>query len=187
MFSESSDWEAYLVFNISQINALKYNGDIHRSWNVVPITRSGDELLFRGVFNRDIRHPELGLIQQGTISYEYFFRKCWFNVFRLHYPNDSFRNFYCNINMPPKLNSSSLNYIDLDIDLIVEVDFSYRIVDMNEFEKNAAIYGYPPEIRQKTLESVDKVVEMIKRREHPFRLEMKDFGFLDSKQFKAIS
>ncbi|HLM59782.1 MAG TPA: hypothetical protein VK308_03150, partial [Pyrinomonadaceae bacterium] len=59
-------------------------------------------------------------------------------------------------------------YIDLDIDLFVLKDFSYQILDLEEFEENARKYSYSDELRKKVRESLSEVISLINKREFPF-------------------
>jgi uncharacterized protein len=121
-----------------------------------------------GEFTERVEHPKLGIIGPGTLSYEYYWFDRWYNVFRFHNPNGSFRNYYCNVNMPPTLRGGVLDYVDLDIDILVWTDFSFEILDFDEFEENAARFGYPDEIHTRALLSVEQLTELINTREFPF-------------------
>lgn len=146
----------------------KFDGSVSRSWKCGLTERSGDLLTFLGVFDRDIEHPDLGFIRRGTLSYEYYWLDRWYNIFRFHEPDGALRNYYCNINMPPRFDNDVLDYVDLDIDVLVSHDLSYRILDLEEFEANALRFGYSEEIREKVSSSVNEVVGMIERLDFPF-------------------
>ncbi len=121
---------------IVTINSRKFDGKIHRSWKAKLIEQKNSLLTFIGVFEKEIIHAHLGIIGRGTVSYEFYWLNRCYNVFRFHEPDGRFRNFYCNINLPPKFENNVLDYIDLDLDLLVWQDFSYQILDSEEFEEN---------------------------------------------------
>lgn len=125
-------------------------------------------MVFVGEFDTEIDHPQLGNIKRGTISYEYYWTDRWYNVFRFHEPDGELRNFYCNINMPPRFDNGTLAYVDLDIDLLVWKDFSIELLDMDEFEENAGKFGYPDELRAKAYEALADLKTLIEKREFPF-------------------
>ena len=153
---------------IITINSRKFNNKIHRTWEASLIEQKDSLLIFVGKFESEVKHPELGIIRRGTISYEYYWTDRWYNVFRFHEPDGKLRNFYCNVNMPPKFENNVLDYIDLDIDVFVLKDFSYRILDLEEFEENAQYFNYSKELRSKVKESLNKLISMIERRIFPF-------------------
>ena len=146
----------------------KYDGSVSRSWKCGLAERSGSLLSFVGEFDRDVQHPDLGIIRRGTVSYEFYWLDRWYNVFRFHEPEGSLRSFYCNINMPPKFENGVLDYIDLDIDVLVNSDLTYKVLDLEDFQTNAERFNYPNEIKDKVDSSLSEVIELIDNREFPF-------------------
>ena len=146
----------------------KYDGAPHRSWKAEILEQTEESLVLLGVFDEPIEHSQLGIIQAGTLSYEYYWFDRWYNVFRFHEPDGSLRNYYCNINMPPSIEDGVLSYIDLDIDVFVSKDFEVAIWDMDEFNENAVRYKYPADVISKVEETVGEVERLIKAREFPF-------------------
>lgn len=150
------------------INSRKFDGKIHRSWKCKFVEQKQSLLVFVGEFEKEVRHSQLGIIRRGTISYEYYWLDGWFNVFRFHEPEGELRNFYCNINLPPKFENGVLDYVDLDIDILVWNDFRVEILDLDEFETNAKIFDYPTDLKIQIKKTCSELLEMIARREFPF-------------------
>ena len=150
------------------INSRKYDGSIHRSWQATLIEQNTSLLKFVGEFDQEIKHQHIGVIRRGTVSYEYYWLDRWYNVFRFHEPNGEFRNFYCNINLPPIFDNDVLDYIDLDIDVLIWKDFSYSILDLDEFEENAVIFKYPTELITKIQMNLKELIHQIEHRKFPF-------------------
>lgn len=153
-----------------RINSRKYDGSIRKTWKCKLTGRDDTLLVFVGIFDEDITHPGLGDIIRGTVSYEYYWLDRWYNVFRFHEPDGSFRNYYCNINMPPTFADGVLDYVDLDIDVIVGKSFDYEVVDRDDFETNAAKYGYPTRVRSRAEQTLAELIEQIENRRFPFDL-----------------
>lgn len=150
------------------INSRKFDGRVHRSWKCSLIERRDSLLVFVGTFEKEINHPELGVINRGTTSYEYYWLNRWFNIFRFHEPNGDLRNFYCNVNMPPTFLDNVLDYIDLDIDIVIWKDFSLKVLDCNEFEENSKVFNYSDELKVKVKDTLDELLSMINLRQFPF-------------------
>ncbi len=146
----------------------KYDLSVRRSWQCGLVTQNNGLLVLVGVFGEAVSHADLGEIAKGTVSFEYYWLDRWYNVFRFHEPDGKLRNFYSNINMPPKFDGITLDYVDLDIDLIVWPDGRVITLDQDEFASNASKYGYPAELRRKALDSVDELNRMIRTCEFPF-------------------
>ncbi len=110
----------------------------------------------------------MGIIRPGTVSYEFYWLDRYYNIFRFHEPNGKFRNFYCNISLPPKFENGVLDYIDLDVDIIVWTDFSYQILDLHEFEENAEKFSYDEVSKNIVKTSLQKLIFLIENRQFPF-------------------
>lgn len=150
------------------INSRKFDGRIHRSWKAELIEENSEYWLFLGEFEKEVIHQNLGVIRRKTISYEFYWKARWYNIFRFHEPEGDLRNFYCNINQPPKFADGILDYIDLDLDVLVWQDFSFEVLDLEEFEINSKIYAYTPELIEKCFETLDELKLMIEQRVFPF-------------------
>jgi protein associated with RNAse G/E len=151
------------------VNSRKMDNKIHRSWNTKLIEQNASLLILFGEFKNEIIHKHLGVIRRGTLSYEYYWFDRWYSVFRFHEPDGSLRNFYCNINKPPIFENNILNYIDLDIDVIVWNDYQREILDVDEFEENKKKYNYSEKLVKKTKDSLTELLELIDNRHFPFK------------------
>jgi len=151
---------------------LKYDGRAHRRWPARIAKTVGPLIVLDAVFDEEIEHELLGKVSSGTISTEYYWFDRWYNVFRFDSADQVLQKFYCNINAPPQFDGRVLSYIDLDIDVLVEPDLSYRILDEDDFEQNAKRYAYPEEIRANARRAVAELIALIESRSFPF-----DYGF----------
>ena len=125
-------------------------------------------LVLDAKFVEDIQHDLLGTIVAGTTSIEYYWLDRWYNVFCFTPPESNIRAYYCNLNIPPTFDGQTLSYVDLDIDLLVESDFRYRVLDLEEFEQNARRYGYSKEVRLNAKKALGELIGLIESRAFPF-------------------
>ncbi len=153
------------------VRATKYDGSEPRTWTAKVVRQEIPLLVLDASFDHEISHDLLGLIPSGTRSVEYYWLDRWYNIFRLSAPAGQLRNYYCNINVPPIFDGQTLSYLDLDIDILVEPDFSYQILDMEDFEENAARFGYPEFIQASARKALDSLVGIIEARAFPFDRE----------------
>lgn len=135
------------VASSATIRSLNFDGSIKKSWSCDFLGRKEQMLEFRGTFDADISHPDLGLITRGTLSYEYYWLDRWYNVFRFEESTGELRNYYCNVNMPPTFDGSVLEYVDLDLDLLIWPDGKSVVLDRNEFEINSRKFSYPETVK----------------------------------------
>ena len=146
----------------------KYDGLLHRTWPAELLRQEGSLIVLDAKFTDEVIHDLLGTIASGTHSLEYYWLDRWYNVFRFAEPDGTLRNYYCNVNVLPTFDGETLSYVDLDLDILVEPDLSYRILDVEDFERNAEDYGYSVEVRANARRAVDELVRMIETRAFPF-------------------
>ncbi|HSD46715.1 MAG TPA: DUF402 domain-containing protein [Pyrinomonadaceae bacterium] len=140
------------------VRVLKDDGRERRRWSARVARQDGPLIILDAVFDEEIQHDLLGRIASGTISREYYWFDRWYNVFRFN------ERFYCNVTRPPSFDGSILTYVDLDIDILVESDFSYKILDLEDFEN----YSYPTELKQQARQALTELISLVDARAFPF-------------------
>lgn len=150
------------------VSARKFDGRLHRQWPARLTAQVGSLVILDGVFAEEIQHPLLGRIAAGTRSTEYYWTDRWYNVFRFHEPAGVLRNYYCNINQPAQFAGRDLSFVDLDIDVLVAPDFTYQVLDEDEFARHAAQYNYPAQLRIEVSRALADLLALIARRDFPF-------------------
>jgi len=132
------------------------------------VRHEGSLIVLEGVFEKEVRHALLGTIVEGTLSKEFFWTDRWYSVFRFREPWGALRNFYGNINTPVTLSEGVLSFRDLDLDVLVTPEFSYQILDQEEFEQHSSQSNYPQEYSLQALRALAELLALIKQREFPF-------------------
>jgi protein associated with RNAse G/E len=153
------------------VHVLKHDGAEYRRWRAKLARHEDDLIVLDAEFDIDVSHELLGEIKRGTKTVEYYWLDRWYNVFQFLKDDGSTRLWYCNINTPPKSTGDELTYVDLDIDILVQPDFSFQILDADEFETNAKLYGYSEEEHLNAQSAVKEIIAMIDQRQFPFALE----------------
>lgn len=154
--------------NSIRVRVLKYDGTEHRTWAARVVKQMDSLLILDAVFDEEIQHDLIGTIASGTNSTEYYWLDRWYNVFRFCDRHGALMSFYCNVNLPPSFEGQVLQYVDLDIDLLVKPDYSYQVLDLEDFEANARAYDYPREVRENAHAALDELVQLIETRSFPF-------------------
>ena len=150
------------------VSVHKYDGREHRRWRARVAKHEGSLLILDAVFEEEIEHDLLGTIALGTVSTEYYWLDRWYNVFRFSDKSGKLKNFYCNVNQPPSFDGRVLSYIDLDIDVFVAPDLTYKILDLDDFEANAEAYAYPEDVQANAHRALKELTELIEARAFPF-------------------
>jgi protein associated with RNAse G/E len=148
---------------IYTVNSRKYDGSIRRSWKCELVSRDDYRIDLVGAFEHQVEHPDLGVIEAGTVSYERFFFNRWFNYFTFEQPAGTLRNYYINICMPPEIGDDSIDYVDLDIDLIIWPDGRKEVLDTEEFEANRLEFSYPENVVNQARAELEELESLIWR------------------------
>jgi uncharacterized protein len=150
------------------VRVMKYDGSEHRRWEATAASQDGSLIVLDAAFDIDVQHALIGKISRDTRTIEYYWLDRWFNIFRFLENDGTTKLFYCNVNMPPGIIGGNLSYIDLDIDILVQPDFSYQVLDLDEFATNALRYDYPEQVKIQAYAAVDELISMIETRQFPF-------------------
>lgn len=156
------------IGNTILVRTYKYDGSAHRSWTAKVLRRQGPLIVIDATFSDEVVHDLIGTIAIGTHSLEYYWLDRWYNVFRFAHPDGRLRNYYCNVSVPPTFDGEILSYVDLDLDILVEPDFTHQILDVEDFEANAKLYRYSAEVEANARQAIEELVRMIETREFPF-------------------
>jgi len=140
------------------VRVYKHDGREHRRWAARLVKQVGLLIVLDAVFGEEVEHDLLGTIAVGTTSKEFYWLDRWYNVFRFS------DRFYCNVTGPPAFDGSILSYIDLDIDVLVESDFSYKVLDLDDFEAS----HYPPDVEHHARQALEELIGLVETRSFPF-------------------
>jgi len=150
------------------VESRKYDGRVHRSWTARLVRVEGALVVVEGTFDEEIVHPNLGVIEPGTRSREFYWTDRWYSVFRFQRPAGELRYYYCNVNEPARFDGETLRFVDLDIDLLVAPDLTYTILDEDEFAEHAERFQYPPDTRRRARAALGELIDLVTRRQFPF-------------------
>lgn len=153
------------------VRSCKHDGRVHRSWPARVAHREGSLILLDAFFAEEVRHTLIGTIEAGTVSREFFWTDRWYSVFRFESPSGELLKFYCNINTPPTFESGQLTFVDLDVDVLVQPDYSFEVLDEDEFERHAELYKYSEAYRTKVRAALVEIKHLIENRQFPFHDE----------------
>jgi protein associated with RNAse G/E len=145
------------------------DGSVKRSWKAELVRRESNELVLRGTFVDTVDHTALGTIEKGTVSTEYFWANRWFNVFRFEGTDGRLRNFYCNVAMPPKIDDKIVDYVDLEVDIVVWPDRRMAVLDIEEFDEIISERRIDEASESEARAALEEIRRMIVASEYPFQ------------------
>lgn len=101
-------------------------------------------------------------------SLEYLPLDLPYNIVSFFDPGGHLKYHFCNVLTDARLDGSVLSYVDLDLDVVVTPDGGVRVEDEDQFERNSAAMGYPPEVRALALGAVEELVSLARAGGHVF-------------------
>ncbi|ASP28642.1 hypothetical protein SCORR_v1c08700 [Spiroplasma corruscae] len=155
---------------LTTVHAYKHNGNLYRSWENIKISpQSSEDVLI--AINEDVIITEFNGRKWKTSepALWFFFPNEWFNIICMF--KDKGIQYYCNIASPILVEDNTVKYIDYDLDLKVFNDFSYKILDLKEFNRNRINWNYSREIVEKVWASIDELKRRLKENDNIFNHE----------------
>jgi len=148
-----------------KIASYKHDGKMHRTWEGSILLSNGSSYICG---NDQIRVRESDgkawITREPAICT--FYPSEWFNVIAMLRLDGVY--YYCNIGSPSIWKDHVLTYIDYDIDVKIYPDWSYEILDEEEFQHNSEKMNYPFTVITKVREATARVITLMQDRRGPF-------------------
>lgn len=152
-----------------KIIAKKHDASFHRSWQENTLL-SNNESAIVGVNNKTkVIHSDLSTMMTKNRALFYFPKNKWFNIIHIDRAKNPY--YYCNISSPIKVKNEELIYIDYDIDIIVDKNYNYKILDMDDYEVNRSLYNYSDELEKQLNKSLEELIHIIKNKQLIFQIK----------------
>jgi len=158
------------IYQNIQIQSYKHDESLHRIWEKATVLYTDDDVVIVANKRTKVIESNGRFWHTREPSVTWFYRKHWFNIIGI-LKRDSI-HFYCNIASPFLIDNEGLKYIDYDLDIKVIEDFSYNILDRNEYNKHKEKMDYPDDLKRILERELKKLRKMIDNREEPFNVEL---------------
>ena len=150
------------------MKAFKYDGKLHYEQPLQLHTKFDSHVVLNGAKGRELTHYTRDAVYRfDQETFEYFFTDRWYTVALVFDDNGNVVQVYCNIALPCKISEETVEFIDLDIDVVVRGGIM-EVIDIDEFEEHKLLYGYSKNLQKKVFEAVDRVKNDISRGNYPF-------------------
>ncbi len=103
------------------------------------------------------------LIEDGYLGILIDLLDEWYNVVKIYDGRGNFQGYYSDIRTPPKKITCGYEAEDLFLDVWVDRDGSYSVLDMEEFREAEL----RPELKEKAEKTLEEIVEKIETGEYP--------------------
>lgn len=148
------------------IQSYKHDKSRHRTWAKGYVIEANDDRIVAitdksWVIEADMRK---WLTREPAICF--FYPDLWFNVICMIRKKGIF--YYCNLASPSIYDGEAIKNIDYDLDVKVDQDYNYTIVDQDEFEAHADEMEYSDDLIEVIYKQMSKLIKMIEKRQSPF-------------------
>ncbi len=148
------------------IQAYKHNEKLHRQWTHSYVLRDDEEYFVLASIRAAVVESDGRKWHTKEPAIFVLSKKNWFNVIAMLKENGVC--YYVNIASPAIFDKNFIKYIDYDLDIKLYEDGTTRLLDVSEYKKHADEQGYSEDIKEILQKSVDKVYNMINKKEFPF-------------------
>ncbi len=156
--------------DITQIHSYKHSGSIHRIWDKTKIIHSDEEVII--CLNENTKVIESNGYYWNTKEPAicFFFKKKWYNIIGMLKKEGV--SYYCNIASPFVQDNEAIKYIDYDLDIRVQSDFSFEILDRDEYNRHSQRMNYSDDLKKIVEVELEKLISHIESREEPFNHDL---------------
>lgn len=152
------------------VSAKRYDGTTYRKAEAVVVDSEPGMLHLRVERDTEIWDHKQPYRAPRTYDW-YFWPDRWYSIARVYELDGRIQCWYCNIQMLPVISEHSVEYVDLDLDLLVQPDLTSQVLDEDELQEHALTYGYSDDVIARAYQALDEVLEHLSRRLSPFDVQ----------------
>jgi uncharacterized protein len=117
------------------VKKLNLNHELVVAYDGTVLHRTAESIVLEARFQRPTVDLGYTVFEQHDRFVEYFFTDRWYNIFEIHSVHDDhLKGWYCNIAQPAVFGDGTLEQIDLALDVWINPDGSYHVLDREEFD-----------------------------------------------------
>jgi protein associated with RNAse G/E len=147
----------------------KYDGSLRDEYEPFLVADTADSIVVLSPPGRvSFDHRKQAHLQAPDGLLEIYPKDKWFNVWHIVEQNTGLNLMYVNIARPASLHDGVLEWVDLDLDYRVHLDWRIEKLDEAEYAQNALRMGYSPEVQDRVRAACTQVELGLERRAYPF-------------------
>ena len=124
-----------LMTDFLTVNKLNLNHELVIAYDGTVLERTPEVIVLEARFNRETMDLGYAVLEHHDRFVEHFYADRWYNIFEIHSVHDDrLKGWYCNIAKPAVFSAECIEQVDLALDLWINPDGSYHVLDREEFE-----------------------------------------------------
>ena len=148
------------------IQSFKHNGTLHRTWAKGYVMEANEERIVC-VTNKTWVSESDGrkwITREPAIYF--FYPDRWYNVISMIRKTGIY--YYCNIASPSIYDGESLKNIDYDLDLKVNPQYHWNVLDEDEYEEHGLEMNYSLDLKRAIEKGLNQCIDCVEDKESPF-------------------
>jgi protein associated with RNAse G/E len=147
------------------IKKLNLNRELVIAYDGVVLERTADAIVLEARFQRATLDLGDTVFEHHDRFVEHFFADRWYNIFEIHSVHDDhLKGWYCNIVKPAAFGAETIEQVDLALDVWINPDGSYRVLDREEFDA----LELDRTTRLRAQQAVSELIYLLHHRAAPF-------------------
>ena len=156
----------YQKGQIISVHSYKHDKSLHRVWERAEVMLEDDEKIIIANKRTKVIESNGRFWYSKEPSVTYFYKNQMFNIIGIIKGDEV--NYYCNISSPVLIDDEAMKYIDYDLDLKVDSNFKYTVLDKNEFKRHRLHMNYSDKLVKILINELEILEKMVTDREEPF-------------------
>ena len=148
------------------IQSFKHDGSLHRTWAKGYVMEANEKRIVCVTNKTWVSESDGRRWVTREPAIYFFYPDKWFNVISMIRKTGIY--YYCNIASPSIYDGESLKNIDYDLDLKVNPQYGWTILDEDEYVEHGVEMGYSEELKKAIEKGLDQVIELVADRKSPF-------------------
>ncbi len=149
-----------------RVDKLNSKGQVVVSYQAELAERLTNGVILSAIWTWKARDLGYTVFETGDQFTEYFYTDRWYNIFKIHSgQTGALKGWYCNIARPATITDDRVAAEDLILDIWVQPDGTWQILDEDEF---AADHTLDQRTREDALRALGILLAQIAAREPPF-------------------
>jgi len=121
--------------NLLTVKKLNLDHELVIAYEGMVLEHTPNTIVLEARFGRETMDLGYTIFEHHDRFIEYFFSDRWYNIFEIHSVHDDhLKGWYCNIAQPAMLGEETIEQVDLALDVWINPDGSYRLLDQAEFD-----------------------------------------------------
>ncbi|NBJ71425.1 MULTISPECIES: DUF402 domain-containing protein [Clostridia] len=149
-----------------QIQSYKHSGQLHRMWKSSLVLKGTETVVIGANDRTEVREHDGRTWVTREPAICYFHAEHWFNVIGMLRTDGI--HYYCNMSSPFIYEDCAIKYIDYDLDVKVNPDMTYDLLDEDEYDQHRRKMQYPSKLDYILHHQLNILLGWIRQKHGPF-------------------